>query len=94
MELDPRNVTWKTALALFVTATSAWPQGPSRTGCPEQTLVVRACIPADCPTDPTHYLSLPWNGHFVSIPIYARTPLGQSVGVGTYSDTVVITVEW
>jgi spore coat protein U-like protein len=28
------------------------------------------------------------------IPVYGRTPLGQNIPAGSYSDTVVVTVEW
>lgn len=45
-------------------------------------------------TSGTDFLLFPELSHLVSIPIYARAPLGQPVGVGTYVDTVVITVEW
>ena len=45
-------------------------------------------------TSGTDFVLFPVLSHTVSVPIYARTPLGQSVGVGTYSDTVVVTVEW
>jgi spore coat protein U-like protein len=30
----------------------------------------------------------------IDLPVYARTPLGQDVTAGSYSDTVVVTVEW
>ena len=31
---------------------------------------------------------------WTTVPVYGRAPLGQSVGVGIYTDTVVVTVEW
>lgn len=45
-------------------------------------------------TSGTDFVLFPVLSHTVSVPIYARTPPGQSVGVGAYADTVVVTVEW
>jgi spore coat protein U-like protein len=42
-------------------------------------------------TGVAYYTSI---GRLLTVPIYARTPLGQAVGPGVYSDTVVVTVEW
>ncbi len=45
-------------------------------------------------TSGTDYLFLSTLRRWQSIPIYGRSPLGQSAAAGSYSDTVVVTIEW
>jgi len=45
-------------------------------------------------TSGTSIAFFPTIGRLATLPIYARTPLGQSVGPGAYADSVVVTVEW
>ena len=45
-------------------------------------------------TSGTDYLLLSTLSHWRSVSIYGRTPLGQNAAPGSYSDTVVVTVEW
>jgi spore coat protein U-like protein len=45
-------------------------------------------------TSGTDYLFLSTLSKWQMVTIYGRSPLGQVVSSGTYSDTVVVTVEW
>jgi spore coat protein U-like protein len=45
-------------------------------------------------TTGTDYLLLSTVRGWRWIPVYGRTPLGQRVPSGSYSDTVVVTIEW
>jgi len=45
-------------------------------------------------TSGTDYLFLNNLRNWISVSIYGRSPLGQSVAPGSYSDTVVVTIEW
>jgi spore coat protein U-like protein len=42
----------------------------------------------------TYYVHNPPNKKDVQVPVYSRIPAGQDVGVGNYSDTVVVTLEY
>jgi spore coat protein U-like protein len=45
-------------------------------------------------TSGTDYHTVNTSNNWVWVPVYGRTPLGQIVSAGNYSDTVVVTVEW
>ena len=45
-------------------------------------------------TSGTDYLFLGNLRRWVSVPIYGRSPLGQNASPGSYSDTVIVTIEW
>lgn len=42
----------------------------------------------------TYYMHNPPNKQDVVVTVYGRAPAGQDVGIGTYADTVVVTLEY